>query len=133
MFFDYGTHAFLFAMFGYLVRYKKELSLSNAYIFVFMGIAVIAHSLYQQIDFGLNANEAAFCAGGILAVCIYMTNFKAVTYKGLSAKTPNFLSAPIKLMGRRSLEIYVAHLLILQAIAFYKFPTEYGWFEWTWF
>lgn len=133
MLFDYGTHAFLFAMFGYLVRHQTELSLHNRYILAFMAVAVIAHSLFQKMMFGFSDVEAAFCATGVFLICLYMTNFKLKLYPVLTSRLPIFATGFVKLMGRHSLEIYVIHLIILKAIAFPLFPEHFGWFQWRWF
>lgn len=129
---DYGSHAMLFAMFGYLVRHQKELNFSNIKILIFMGVVVIVHSLYQQLVFGFSANEAILAAAGILAVCIFMTNFQAVEYANLTNKLPKVAVWSLQMMGRHSLEFYVIHLLILKIISILFFSEPLSWFQWAW-
>jgi len=132
IFFDYGTHAFLFAMFGYLVRHKDRLVLSNNFILIFMGLITIIHCLYQQFAFDFSAYESLWASSGVLLVCLMMRRFKSLVYKG-SNKVPGFVSGAMKVMGRYSLEFYVIHILLLQSIGFYLFFDEFSWFELRWF
>ena len=45
-----------------------------------------------------------------------------------NAALSNTLKNIVKIMGRRSLEIYVLHLFILKIAGFYKFPEKYDLF-----
>lgn len=128
--FDYGTHAFLFAMFGYLVRHKESLSISRPFLLSFMGVAVLVHALFQNFVFEFNMSQAFIASMGILCVCLYMTNFKPHLY---NPSIPCFVKSPLQIMGRYSLEIYVLHLLLFKFIAFFMFPEDYSLFQWAWY
>jgi len=124
--FDYGTLAFLWAMVGFVVRHKKEIGWSDQKVFVFTALVSVIYIGYQSLFFGFEGNQntiMAFCVG-LSAVTLY--NFKAMTLPELSAKMPAALRHIVKFCGRRTLYIYVVHIILFMAIAFFLFPEEYG-------
>ena len=129
---DYGTHAFLFAMMGYMVRHQDKLNISKTMIVGFMLLTVVTHTVYQNITFHFSMVEGAFNGTGILLVSALLLSFKSISYENLSVKLTPVLTWPLQFMGRYSLEIYVLHLLIIKAIAFSMFPEHFGWFNWRW-
>ncbi len=129
--FDYGTFAFLFAMLGYFVR-DKENNISAQVKYGFMLLAVLTHAGFEALSFAFNQVEAILLVVGLVAVCYMLILFKPKTYPEFTVKCPHFIIAPLQLMGRHSLEIYVVHLLILKSIAFYLYPERFGWFQWHW-
>lgn len=131
--FDYGTHALLFVVLGYLVRHQNEISFSKINILLFMGYVVLLHSFTSMWTFNFNALESMIAGLGILLVCLWLVNFQSKVYDTKGLFRFNIIAAPLKIMGRYSLEIYVIHLFIFKAIGFYKFPADYQWLHWSLF
>ena len=131
--FDYGTQAILYAMFGYMVRNQKKINFSNEAILLFMGVVFIVHVSYQKLIFGLDNQEAFTMGAGILLVCIMLTQFKSSIYTDLTKKLPDFVNGTLKLMGRHTLEIYIAHLMLFKAIGLLYFSWRFQLFQWSWF
>ncbi len=131
--FDYGTHAFLFAIYGYLVRHQNKLNISRAFILAIMGVAVVVHSFYQRYHFGFDYIEAVYSAAGMLGISLFMIKFQSKLYPNVTKRLPMLMTAAIQLMGRHSLEVYVVHLLVLKLISFYFYPEHFGLFEIKWF
>lgn len=121
--FEYGTHAFLFALFGYLVRHRQDHDLSNTHLIVFAGAMTLAIMGMQLVNFSFSFAEQVFVSLSILAISLYLIAFppqKAGMNKRILGQSV------LKLMGRRSLELYVLHLFILKIWALYKFPESYN-------
>lgn len=125
--FEYGTLAFLFAMFGYAVRNKDELGISNPVRIMFCGFVVVSVSAIQSALFGFNNIQSIVCLVEISAVSVLLFYFRQVEFPKLTAVLPNVVNAVIQFGGRYTLEIYVFHLLAIKAYLLYA---DYGFYKW---
>lgn len=126
---EYGTMALITAMFGYMVRHRARITdqMGNDNIVNdFMVFALVAFIILQQLSFGFSVEQFVFMAVGTALVRFRLCYFKAATYP----RVTDFIGAParflIQLCGRRTLEIYVVHLLVFKALALYLGLEGYG-------
>lgn len=135
MVFEYGTQAFFFAMFGYMLRHQDKLEVKNKKRFItgFLFVSFIIYIVYQKITFGLN--DAQFVIAGICVMtsCYFLYNFEPRLFPEYTKKWPQPLVALFKFMGRKTLEIYVIHLILLRGIAVWLHPENYEFFQIVWF
>lgn len=139
--FEYGTHAILFAMFGYMVRRQSQISFassnktsfSNEAILIFMGVTMLSYTLVQKIGMNFTMMEFYVLNAGVLGICLYLSFFQRLKYTEETAKIPRPVVWFFKFGGRRTLEIYVVHLLLFKVAALAMFPARFGLFEWSWF
>lgn len=133
MFFEYGTQALIMAMFGFLVRnrdmFKNAHSILNAYMVFALGTFL----LMQHAVFHFTATQWYVMGGGTFLVMGLLFFFKSVTFPDLTKVMPRFATVLIQIMGRRTLEIYVCHLLLFKVAVFMIYPGQYGLFDWYWF
>lgn len=115
---EYGSMGIITAIFGYLVRHREKVA-DEKMITHYMYFSLITFVVLQQILFGFSWLQIAVVTLGTLAIRLCLLNLKVVTFPRLSAKLPGFAEWSLKFMGRRTLEIYVAHLLVFKFVAIY--------------
>jgi hypothetical protein len=115
---DYGSEIFLMVMLGYITRNRHELSFMGKERFlVFACVAASSHILYQTcVFFNFDQTQSIVAAAGIFMVTLALTCFKPAQYESLDAALPRAVAGLFKLCGRRSLEIYVVHLVFLKGL-----------------
>lgn len=133
MFVEYGTQALIMAVFGYLVRHKEEIKDSLPLLNAYMMFALGTFLLMQHTVFLFSQPQWFVMTIGTLIVMGTLLFFKSVTFPKLTAALPFILTAPIKFMGRRTLEIYVVHLIAFKIAVIFLYPDQYQLFDWTWF
>ncbi len=114
--FEYGTLGFAFAMLGYIVRHAEEYKADFIRAFGFLCLAVFCTIMYMRFDFSpvQHLFNAVF-SGAVIATLMYYLP-KPHSYPKLDAQP--LLKWPLQFMGRYTLEIYVAHLIIFKLIVF---------------
>lgn len=112
---EYGTMGLITAMFGYLVRHKDEL-VDPKIVKYFMVLSLAIFVVLQQIWFHFTLPQLGVVLLGTLAMRLCLLNLKKTTFPDLTRRLPRPLVALIQFMGRRTLEIYVAHLLVFKVI-----------------
>ena len=127
--FDYGTQAFMWALVGYVVRNREQIGWNNGKVLGFMALISIIYMAYQALFFGFNQSQTV-----IMMICVatsfyFLYNFKGEVLPDISAKTPVFLQSVIKFCGRKTLHIYVGHLIFFLMIALFVFPDRFGLFH----
>jgi hypothetical protein len=130
---EYGTLGLLFAMFGWLVRHRDDLEEPDAVLPQFFAFCVGGFVLTEYIVFGFAQWKLLVLFAGTFAVCGVLYVFKPMTYLKLDSALPWLIKAPIKLMGRRTMEIYVLHLIALKALSLVMQPDRFQPFHMTLF
>jgi TraX protein len=114
---DYGVGIFLFAMLGYMVRREGQ-DFSKGDILQFALVVGFVHAALQVVVFfPFDAHQKIFAAMGILGVTMGLIRFSPRDYPRLEAKSPQWISLVLKVCGRKSLEIYVVHLVLFKFMA----------------
>lgn len=134
LFTEYGSIGVILAMFGYMVRHKNDHEAINkkridAFL-VFAGLSYVAVNLVFFIEFG-PVHIAALLVGTFV-VMFWLSGFRSKPYPDLTAGLPKPAAGLLHIGGRRTLEIYIIHLLLFKFAALYLFPEKYGWFQWSW-
>jgi hypothetical protein len=132
---EYGTQGIITAMFGYILRnrptipgFKSDTALASGFclftILNFIGI--------QQLIFGFDMAQMLFLFTGTFVVCTILYFFEPVDFPKLTSLTPELIRAGIQFMGRRTLEIYVAHLILFKFLGMLTQPERFRLFHWSW-
>lgn len=114
---EYGTQALMFAMLGYMVRHRDRLPFGPKIVQAYMIAIAFIFLAYQWISYGFSAAQFIFMAVGTFMVCLVLLDFRAAEFPRLSDKLPEFLKAPIRFCGHRTLEVYVVHLVLFKIVA----------------
>ena len=129
---EYGTLGLIMAIYGYLVRRKEELKETHPqYLSGFFTFSLLSFLVIQQIGFGFNESQFMVMCIGIMLVMLLLYFFSPATYPKLTKCLPGFLVKTIQFTGRRTLEIYVLHLLIFKFLAPIYNPDVYTFFDWS--
>ncbi len=133
-FVEYGTLALITAIFGYLVRHRDQLVNPNLPKY-FMFFSLAAFFIMQAIWFKFSPLQLLVVLVGTLGMRLCLYRLEKKTYPQLSAALPRPVTGLIQLMGRRTLEIYVLHLILFKFAAFYlgTTPERFEWLRWTWY
>ncbi|HBH25944.1 MAG TPA: hypothetical protein DDX54_00860 [Rhodospirillaceae bacterium] len=110
---EYGSLGLLFALMGTLVRDGVR----GATLAATGAAGLVAYCAWNHIVFAFPLAEAALAAVAVAGALALLARFRAGTLPALDARLPRPLSALLRLGGRRTLEIYVAHLLVFKAAA----------------
>jgi hypothetical protein len=97
-----------------------------------MVFALLSFIILQQLSFGFSPEQFLFVALGTALVRVSLYYFKPITFEGLTRKIPRLGRVLIQLCGRKTLEIYVVHLLIFRAAAFALGLSGSVLFGWRW-
>ncbi len=127
--FDYGALAFMWALCGYLCRHHKEMGLGQERVLGYFAITVIVYLGYQSLFFGFNGGQTLIMVVGVLISSAILFQFKPVALTDITQKIPAFALPVLKFMGRRTLYIYVGHLILFLMIAFFLYPDRFGLFH----
>lgn len=131
--FEYGTYGFLFVLLGVIVKNKEEVYdiVDQRYLKLFAFASFAMFYILQGVALPhASGPQALFMMGGFMGVGLVLWNFCSVTFD----RAPKFMAGSFiwmfKLLGRRTLEIYVLHILIFRAICMYLYPEKYTFLDW---
>ena len=115
--FEYGSMGYLFAMAGYLVRHQSDLkNLQLKHVHAFMLLAVAAYGFGMWYQFKFDIENVIYMFIMLLCMCPALVYFKPHEFKSDKGLL-QIIKYPLFLTGRRTLEIYVLHLLIFSYLA----------------
>ncbi len=130
---EYGSIAMLFVLVGYMARHREKVyeRIEKKYVLLYVAVSFATFYLTLGIAMpSLAPDQALFMLGGFIVVAFILWRFEPVIYVDADKfMAPSFISI-FKFFGRKTLEIYVAHLLIFRAIAMYYDPERFGFMEW---
>ena len=116
--FDYGSEIFLMVMLGYITRNWETLNFNTEQYFTFACIAVLSHVFYQNfIFFSFDDTQKIVAGIGIFVVTMALTQFRPKEHEKLTQSLPAPMASVLRFCGRKSLEIYVVHLLVFKFLA----------------
>ena len=131
--FDYGTTALLVALYGWIVRHRLEIeggkSLAERY-FLFVTAIFVAS---QCVLFGFDVPQTIVLGAGVAGLLLALGMFKPVKFAGSLTGRWRWASLPLRVIGRRTLEIYVLHVVIFQIAVMAYQPERFQWFDWQLF
>lgn len=135
MLFEYGTAGMLFALQGFIVRNREafgdRLKLWHTRLFSFT--SVFFFGLLQGVMMpSLSAAQGGVLFAGLFAVTALLERFRAVEYPVLTRYVTRAGAFLLQIMGRRTLEIYVLHILLFRGICMILYPESYAFWNWHW-
>jgi hypothetical protein len=128
---EYGTQGLMLALSGYMIRHRDEFP-DKAMVTQYAIFALILFIAIQQILFGFSQQQFIVMTAGILMAGFWLYSFKPRTFPEATRNLPAFCAAAVRFMGRRTLEIYVAHLVLFKLIALHLGDERFDWFRLTW-
>ncbi len=125
---EYGSLGMMMALFGFMVRHRDKLAerIEMKYLKLFAAAVFVTFYIVLGVAFpAISPEQAIFMGVGFAVIGIVLWFFKPVTF----ASAPNFMARSFitlfQFMGRRTLEIYVAHIVIFRGVAMVLYPEEY--------
>ena len=100
---DYGSAAFLFALYGFMLRHTSEGINSKCLRAVFACGLVIFYAAYEGFIFRFNITDTSFVLIGVAGVVAMMSFFRPHNFTNLSNSVPPLITAHIRWLGRHSL------------------------------
>ncbi|MCC6597719.1 MAG: hypothetical protein IT559_02900 [Alphaproteobacteria bacterium] len=127
IFVEYGTQLFLFSLLGYMVAHRKERGIRYLSLIIFSVVPVVSY-LFMESLFMSSLDKTQFLTfcGGMVLLAGILVMFRPAQ---LSWAVPVFLRWPVQLLGRRTLEIYAAHLIMFRLLAMVVNPERFGLFD----
>ncbi len=127
-----GTLALLVAMMGYMMRDPaRRGGVSRAGFYFFIPFCACAYALVQAFTFQFAAPEVLAILAGTGLVCLGLYLFKPCELPRMTAALPRPATDFFQLCGRRSLEIYVIHLLLFKFLTAALGDPRFGWFDFS--
>lgn len=116
---EYGTIALLFAVAGYLTRHKAAV-MANSFMqeadyLLFMVFCFASFCILQTAAFGFNEAQAIVMALMTGIVMVVLATMRPMVFPQISHEPQKSV---LQFMGRRTLEIYVAHLVLFKVAVF---------------
>lgn len=131
---EYGTQGLLLAMLGYLTRHAAELPAEKS-TKIIQGYAMFVAFIYvicETIIFAFDMPHMLALAAGVFVIAFLLPYFAPQSYPNFTKNMPGVVVVTLKLLGRRTLEIYVIHLLAFKVIAAYLDPERFPLWTWQW-
>ncbi len=120
---EYGTQAFIIAMFGYMVRHRKQAGEKT--LVAFGVFTLVSFVVMQQFYYGFTLPQFLFIAASGAALRYALYRFQPETFPALTEKIPRPVSFLLQFMGRHTLEIYIVHILLFRALAMHFTPERF--------
>ncbi|MGB4056885.1 MAG: TraX family protein [Alphaproteobacteria bacterium] len=132
-FMDYGSIGFLVALYGYMARRRVDGNPVSAEVY-FASFVFLSYFLFAYATFDFSSSQAHFTLLAIGVVFFALYYFKPVVFSGQFERTcPGWIKAVLRVTGRRSLEIYVGHLLLFKCLAAFYETSDHSFFGWHWY
>ncbi|MDB5492006.1 MAG: putative rane protein [Micavibrio sp.] len=129
---EYGTEGVLMAMFGFLMKNRPQVTDVSNPATVPKAFALFCLSQFifiQGVLFGFNLAQMIVLSAGVFAVTYVLYFFRPMEYAGLTQKLPRLAVKGLQFLGRRTLEIYVAHLILFKFMMMAIEPGRFSWFH----
>ena len=122
--FEYGTLGFMFALFGTICRQRENFVASRWMIWAYMTGIALAYIVLQSVMMKTISVEQFWVLGiSMAALMIGLYHFKPVVFE----------NAPrmklLQIMGRRTLEIYALHLIVVRAVVMFTDPERFSFLD----
>lgn len=128
---EYGAQAMIMAILGYMVRHEKDKGYDKILVRDYTVFAGFSFLFWQQLNFGMETPQLVIMCVGTAIVMMALRSFDKKTYPALTAKLPMPAIWSLQFMGRRTLEIYVAHLILFKFICLALGDERFGLFDWS--
>lgn len=133
--FEYGALAMLMVVFGFMVRYKDTLEerIEKKYLILYAFSSFLIFFLTLGVALpSVSESQALFLLIGFAVIAVILWNFKPMEFpKARNFMAGSFISI-FQFTGRKTLEIYVVHIILFRGIAMYLYPEQYTFLDWKW-
>ena len=133
--FEYGFMGMYLVLMGWMMRQQQDNTLPEALsatnVNHFMIATFVIFVILQQMTFNFSQYQFYALAAGQLVIFGLLMFFRPRTYPGLTEKL-GFAASIIRFFGRRTLEIYVGHLILFKILALYLQPDRFVFMNWSW-
>lgn len=133
IFTEYGSMWLIGALFGYAVRNRPDLGLGpRGAAFVPAALCLFstaAFAVSQQMNFQFDPPLCAAMVGGSALVFWGLMRVRVAELPRFTDMLPGWGRAGLRLGGRRTLEIYVAHLVVFKLVAACVDPDYFIWWN----
>lgn len=131
--FEYGSAAMFFVLFGYIVRHKDDIynHVRRRYIYLFCVASFLSFYVIQGLympHITIAQIIVMFIGYAAAGICLWF--FKPYVFAGSKARLPGAVVTLIQVLGRRTLEIYVLHIIVFRGVCMYLFPDRFAFWEW---
>lgn len=129
VFFEYGAMGMMLALVGYAVRNLDDVTqrVKHAHIQIYCALTLFAFYIWQGVMMPhVSSMQALVFLGGVFVVGLILWRFKSVVYTDSERIMARSFIRLFQFMGRRTLEIYVVHILIFRCVCMYLYPESYG-------
>lgn len=136
--FEYGTLGLLFTVFGALCRYKQDYKNEmpegfERQILYFAAGSFVVFVMIQIAPFKvLTGIQLSVLCLSMAGVYFILNRFAPAELPTITSKLPSFINEILKFTGRKTLEIYVVHLLMFKAAAVFLYPDRFQFLQWNW-
>lgn len=128
--FEYGSIVLFFVIFGHMRRFSEKQIMSKWYYYLFVFMSFFTFIFSQALTIRvltIDQSFALFAGFGLVAMLLW--RFKPVTYPRLT-RALGPLRYLLMFTGRRTLEIYTAHLILFRGAAMVLYPEQYVFWGW---
>ncbi len=138
LFVEYGTIGLMFTVMGGLCRLRQDYpevsgTAFDRQIWLFSAASGIVYGVSNALAMAeLSGVQFWALVFGLTAVIYVLLRFRGQELPHLSAAAPRAVSAVLKFTGRRTLEIYVIHLLAFKFMAVMLMPERFPLLQWKW-
>ncbi|HOO81928.1 MAG TPA: TraX family protein [Alphaproteobacteria bacterium] len=129
VFIEYGTLGFLFTLMGALRRHKGDVAAPSWMVWAFFAAGSFAYILVQSLLLpSLSAGQFFFFVAGMVVLSFLLYRFNIHVFEKVNVRSfpPALL---LMLLGRRTLEFYVLHLLVFRAVVMAVDPSRFAFGE----
>lgn len=128
---EYGSLVLFFVIHGYMRRNPQAVKVRPLYVRLFLFLTFFAYFFMQGATMGtISVDQSVVLAAGLGLVFLILNRFAPAEYPRLTAALGPF-SGLVRLTGRRTLELYVLHLILFRAAAMYFSPETYVFWNWS--
>lgn len=133
MVFEYGSIAGVFVIFGFFVRNKEAVyeQVPRKYMLTFVIASFFCFYMMQGLMLpSVSGVQAIVMMLGFVGIGYWLWNFRAVAYASENLIMSRSFISLFQFFGRKTLEVYVGHVLIFRALAMYLYPEKYAFMDW---
>ncbi|MBU0799906.1 MAG: conjugal transfer protein TraX [Alphaproteobacteria bacterium] len=131
---EYGTLGVILALFGYYIRRSQDgdARVTSDLLLNHMAFAVMSFGIYQSITFLFPKMEFIVMISGVSLMLIALRFFRPITFEGTDKGLAYIAATPLRLIGRHTLFLYVAHLLLFMALGLIFITDRFQFMKWEW-
>ena len=117
-FIEYGTIAYVLAFSGWLSKNARALDLKTVKPAIYFIFAFFAYVVVIQLNFNFSTSILLITSVGASITFFLMYNFHRLLLNSLKSKKKTPLSKITKFLSHKSLEIFLAHIIVFHIIRY---------------